>query len=131
MSIANVLFLHHSGKNTRTINFKSVIKHLYLDISSFYSIISMRNSIYNKFCTNKLSILLLCNKNSVIAEISLFLHLVLYKRNCLFYLVKNSTFKNYIFDNIHIFSYQRLISLITDKTNECSRKKELRILTKK
>ena len=131
MSVTNILFLDHSRKNTRTINFKPVIKHFYLNISSFYPVIPMRNCIYNKFRTNKLAVFFFGNKNSVIAEICSFFHLILNECYSFFYLFKNSSFKDYIFNNIHIFSYQRFNPIITDKANERPWEKELRLLSKK
>ena len=122
MRISDILLLHHPCKCARTVHFQPIIKHLDLYIRSLNSIIAMCGGVHNYLCANELIILLLCDKNAVMAKIRFLLHLNFDELDRLFYLFKNTPFKNLVFDDIHILADLRLCSIITDKTDIGTRK---------
>ena len=87
-------------------------------------------SINHNLSTYKFAVFLLCNKDSIIPQISFLLHLNLDKFNCFFHLFQNATFKYHILDDIHISANLCLCAVISDKTNKRTRKIQLRIFSK-
>ena len=130
MSISNILFLHHSGKRSRAINFQPIIKHLYLNICTLNTIVTMSSCIHHNLSTYKLTIFFFSQKYTIMTKVSSFLHLYLNKVNSLLHLIKNTSFENHILDNIHIFTNLSFSTVITNETYKCTWEEKLRILTK-
>ena len=129
--IPDIILPNHTSKGSRTVYFQSVIEHLYLNVSTFYTIVSVRYSVYNNFCANELSILFFKSKNSIIAQICSFFHLSFNVIHCITNLIQNAPSKTNVFYDVHIVSYFGFVSIISNKSDSCTREKLLWVLSKK
>ena len=122
MRISDILLFHHPCKRARAVHFQTIIKHLDLYIRPLDSIIAMRGRIHHYLRADELVVLLICDKDSIMAEIGFLLHLNFDELDRLFHLFKNTPLKDLVFDDIHIFSDQRLGAVIPNKTDIGTRK---------
>ena len=131
MSMTNVICANNARQLARCFKYKTVIKHLYLDFRSLYTIIAMANRVYHHLLYYKLWIFTVNLEDAVFSKIGVFLDLCFEILNGFLYLFENTTIKSNIFNNIHLSSYLFLYTKVFDKADSCTRKESLRMLAKK
>ena len=90
----------------------------------------MNRGVHHHLRANEFVILLFCDKDAVMTEICFLFHLDFDELDRLFHLIKNTSFKDLVFDDIHILANQRLCTIISDKADIGTWEKELWILSK-
>ena len=75
MGVADIVGADDTWQLTGGLEHKSVIKHLYLYLRSFYAIIAVANRVYRHLLYHELRIFPVGLEESVLTEIGMFLHL--------------------------------------------------------
>ena len=116
MNLPHIIDPDNPGQSARTFHCKMIIKHFYLNISAFNAVIPVSDRIHNDFFPCKFGIFGFRNEFSLSSKISMFFYLVTDKIYRLFHNLKNSSFKNFILNHVHLCTNPGFCSLITDKT---------------
>ena len=131
MGMAYVISADNARQLAWCFEHKTVVEHLYLNFSSFYTIVTMTNRVYHHLLYYKLWIFTVCLEDAVFTKIGVFLDLCFKIFYSFPYLFKNRSFKKNIFDNIHFSPDHFFCTKILDKADSCTREECLRMLAKK
>ena len=126
MRIADIFFFYHPRECAGTIHFQTIIEHFDLDIRAPDSIIAVSHGIYDDFCTNKLAVFLIGDKDAIATKICPLLHLVFDKSDSLLDLLQDTPFEYLILDNIHFPADFSFCAVIANETDVSTGKKYLR-----